>query len=225
MALSTKQVTRQLSRILATRFRLVSFIVVALILLIGGFFFLYPKFSEIRTVGVFDLQRTQNQLDLKRQIVDETQNLTKIYDNLNLDDVAKLQELLPKEEDLPNLFVQVEAIATASNLRLENVGFTDLGAAAKAAVPVAAAATTDETTGTTTTPKTTATPVTHVTAASLHQVSVSFTVSGSSGYNDLKTFLTNVESSIRIFDIQSLSYAPTGQAEQYQINAITYYLQ
>ena len=226
MKLTAKQLLCQFNHILVTRFRWISFSVVAIIVLTGTFFFLYPKFSEIRKVGVFDLQRTQNQLELKQQIFATTKELAGVYDVLNQQDVKKLEAMLPKKQDIPNMFVQVEAIAESSGMKLQSVGFTDLGAANQTGRAAAAAPSDEETTAknTNATPPTQTAPTTSEPRNILRKMGVTFSVSGENGYADLKGFLTNVESSVRMLDIQSFSYTTDSQG-QYQINAITYYLQ
>lgn len=210
-----------------TRFRWVSFGIVAAIVLSGTFFFLFPKFSEIRKVGIFDLQKAENQFDLKQQIFATTKELTNAYDALNLQDVEKLEAMLPKQQDLPNMFVQVEAIAEASGMKLDNVGFTDLGAASQAVQAARVTPPSNEESGSSNTNASATAPKTPKVLDprnALRKMSVAFSVSGGNGYEDLKRFLTNVESSVRMLDIQSLSYSPGGQG-RYQINAITYFLQ
>lgn len=224
MAVSTKQFLRRFNHILITRFRWVSFSIVAIIVLFGTFFFLLPKFSEIRKVGVFDLQRTQDQLDLKQQVFETTKELANIYDVLNQQDIKKLEAMLPKKQDIPNMFVQVEAIAEASGMNLDSVGFTDLGTANQAGRTTAAATTSEDTENTNAAATPPTTPSSVEPRNPLRKMSVTFSVSGDNGYTALKGFLTNVESSVRMLDIQSLSYSPDSQG-QYQINAITYYIQ
>lgn len=222
MALSTKQLRRSLNRILSMRFRWVSFSVITIIVLLGYYFFLNPKLSEIRRVGVFDLARTKEQLELKRDIYQTTKELHDRYNQLNLENVELLAGLLPDRQQLPELFVQVEALALASNLRLDNVGFAEVGTTS-AATRAAAPATGEGGAAAAKTP-----PAPQAAAVrsrqTLKKLSVTFSVSGGNGYSDLKKFLANVESSLRLLDVQSLSYTP-GEDERYQINAITYYLQ
>lgn len=220
MGLNAQKFFRKFLRLLSARFRLISVAMIVVILTLGYVLFLSPKISEVRRVGVFDLARTKEQLRLKQEIFDATQRLSNIYDTLGLDDVTRLASVLPKEQDLPAMFVQVDALARASGLQLDNVGFTDLTAAAKGGASPSAT----EGGAAATAPAAALTPQPTGSRDVLRKMSVTFSVSGGGGYEDLKRFMTNVESSIRLLDVQSFAYTPGDQQEKYQVNAITYYL-
>lgn len=225
MTSNTQQLLRHVNKFVSLRHR---YFVVAIILIVvaaGYVTVLNPKLSEIRQVGFFDLQRTRNQYDLKVKIRDATKSLVKKYNNLNLADTASLKGVLPNGTDLPDLFVWVEGMAAASGLRVSNVNFslplTVTGSAAQQ----------EDDLGVTTSKQAATTPATSKTATSdekngIKKLDVTFTVVGGHSYDDLKKFLGIVESSSRIFDVQSLSYAPApvDQEESYLINAVTYYL-
>lgn len=232
MAFSLQQFPKRLSRLIAGRFRLVSFLVVALVVVLGYFLFLSPKIVQVREIGVFDLKRTEEQLRLKQDIAAATEALAKKYEELNLDDVQRLKAFLPSSADLPALFVQVEAIALASGLRLDAVGFTELGkTTGRSVVPTEGAGESDEATGPTNAASNSnansnvSVPSRASQRGTVQKLSVTFSVSGGHGYADLKTFLSNLESSIRLLDVQSLGYTPSEEEEKYTINAVTYYLQ
>ncbi len=228
MARRTQKFFRTLNDLIAKRFRLFAVGITILFVVLGYFSFLGPKFNEIKEVGVFDLKSSRERLELKQQILDQTSALTEKYQTLGLEDQEKLKALLPTQADLPSMFVQIEAIGLASGLKLGNVNFTDSKPAAttRVAAPVA-----EEDTGTgaktTTTPAVTA-PAATANAdalASIRKVTVTFTVSGGQGYDHLKRFLSDIESSIRVLDVQSLAYSPSSsdKGESYSINAIAYY--
>ncbi|MFH1171710.1 MAG: type 4a pilus biogenesis protein PilO [bacterium] len=229
MTAPLKKYTRRFSHLLLTRFRLVATGVVLFILAIGFFLFLNPKISQVRQTGIFDLQQTKDQLTIKKEILAATQDLKQRYDQLNLADVKKLRQILPDKQGIPDLFVQVEAIAQAAGLTLQNAGFTDIGAAATTpTIPAVSTEESETATANKNSNKTSTAPESVILpkqkTLSLRKMNVSFSVAGGTGYDDLKRFLANVESSVRLFDIQQVSYTPTG-TESYQINAVTYYLQ
>lgn len=224
MSTRSQQLGRNMKRFVALHFRPIAAAAAALIFIAGYLVFLSPKVAEIRTVGFFDLQRARSQLELKQRILETTNALTKKYSDLSIKDAAALTSLLPAEPELPELFVQTEALATVSGLLMENVNFS------LPTPQVTAGQTGSE--GSVPTPAPAASPTARpIVVASngkttLKQLSVTFTASGGRGYSDLKKFLTTIESSSRIFDVLSLSYTPvqTDQVESYLINAVTYFV-
>jgi len=223
MNFSLKSTSKVVGRLMTHRFRWVAAFFIVCIVGVGYLLFLNPKISDIRKVGVFNLQRTKDQLAIKQEVYAATKELTQRYNQLQLADLAKLKELLPEQNSIPDLFVGIEAIAIESGLKLENVGFTV--AASEKTKPAVVPVNTEETEKTQQqpTPLTTGTATDAATGA-VQKTSVSFTVSGGSGYADLKRFLTNIETSLRLLDVQSLAYATPGEEERYLISAIIYSL-
>jgi Tfp pilus assembly protein PilO len=225
MALTLKTIGRSISHLVVRRFRWLIAVVVVCVFGLGFLFFLRPKLAEIQKVGVFDLRRTKDELALKETILSSTQELVSKYEELQLDEVAKLKALLPTEAGIPDLFVQIEAIAIASKFELANVSFAE--PSAERTTQAGAAATDEE--GLTAKTQPAAAPTAPstpkaLTGESIKKINVTFSVAGDGGYDSFKTFLSTVESSVRLLDIQSISYTPSEDG-QYQINAVTYYFQ
>lgn len=223
MAVFTQRLIKSFDQLLARRFRLFSFATVTVIVLVSLMTFLWPKLTEIRDVGLFDLQRTREKLAVEQEILQATKALVAKYQQFNTEDLEKLRNILPDEPDLPTLFVQVEALALAAHLNLNSVGFADLAPSTTTTAPATQGLPEEKTVEETK-------PIPVVQAAELpagiKHLNVNFTVSGGQGYGNLKDFLATIESSLRLLDIQSLSYAPDlggEQEESYQIRALTYY--
>lgn len=219
MTLSLNRILHAFNTLLAKHLRWFAVLSVILLLAVSYLTVLRPKLDSIRTVGLFSLQRSRDKLDIEQQLLQDTQDLVVQYRQLNADDATKLKAVLPSDVDIPSLFVQVEAIALTSGLRLTNVSFTDLGET-RASQGTAAKQEAAASSGATNTVRT------NTRNLSVKQANVTFTVSGGRGYGSLKEFLTNIESSIRLLNVQSLAYAPekSGDAEGYLIVATTYYL-
>lgn len=227
MPTRSPQLGKSIKRFIALHFRPIAIGTAAAVLAVGYLLFLNPKVAEIRTVGFFDLQRTRSQLELKQRILETTQSLVKKYSDLNVNDAAALTALLPAEPELPDLFVQTEALAVAAGLQMENVNFSLPAPQGVAGQPAAANADGSAAAAApSTNPATQPVVVASNGKTAMKQLSVTFTASGGRGYSDLKKFLATIESSSRIFDVLSLSYTPaqTDQAESYLINAVTYFL-
>lgn len=182
-------------------------IATVLIVLLAGFFFLVnPEIEKVRSFGALSLEQSRHQRDQVTESLRLVRSTVAAYQVLNAQDIAKLQAVLPSSADLPAMFVEVEALALSSGLRLSNVSFLQAAAQRKAAA------------GTTASAKPSV-------LAGIQQMQVNFTVTGGHGYANLKNFLATLESSVRILDVQSLSYTPAkaGDEESYVVNAIAYY--
>lgn len=194
-----------LAQQLNQRFTVYATLTVLVFLTAGFVFVVNPKISEIRSFGVFNLQRTREQRGEVAESLRLTRSILESYNAVNMQDSEKLQSVLPTSADLPAMFIQVEALALSAGLRLNNVSFTTVSAAHRDT-------------------KTTATDVKE-TPSGLQQMQVNFTVSGGHGYASLKNFLSTLESSVRLLNVQSLTYSPaqTGEEETYTITALSYY--
>lgn len=211
MKFDTRQFRKVIVKQIQLRFRLVAGAVIVIILGIGYLSFLAPKVTELRRVGSLDLVQTDEQLALKEDVLTATKSVVGKFDSLQAEKFEKLSKILPSEDDIPSLFVQMESLAIASGLVLGSVSFADLGAETPTN-PILAPSSVDETT-------------TRAPTAGLRQLSITMSVSGSDGYANLKRFLTNLESHIRLLELQSFVYAPSASGlEEYQISAKTYYL-
>ncbi len=225
-------IRQALDQRLSQRFRLFA-VLTALVIAVAGFLaLLQPKISQIREFGILNLQQTRTRLTIKEATLEATKSLAAEYQRINAQDIQTLQAILPKEPDLPAMFVQVEAIALSSGLKLSSVSFST---AQTQTNKKAAKEETEEGVATTGAGKTVSagtatTPATESAAAkrsgAVREMTTTFTVTGGSGYASLKQFLDTLESSVRLLNVQSLSYTPAkpGDAETYVINATTFYL-
>lgn len=201
-----KRIKTALTAFIDKRSRLAQVVVVVVLIALAYALLLGRQITSLRTDGILTLQQNRQKQAAERDALQYTQNIVDKYAKANVQDVAKLRALAPSTPDLPAMFVQVEALARAAGLQLNNVNFTGAAAAqpgsAKSASGEAAA------------------------GGLLKQMTATFSVSGGSGYASLKNFLATIESSVRLLDVQSISYAPSkeGAAETYQINAVTYSL-
>lgn len=202
----------RLNMTLARGFRWYAIGVIIIVAAAGFLLLLQPKLGQVQQTGVLHLEQTKQQLEISQRVLLETESLVQKYEQLNAQNVQKLLAVLPSDPDLPDMFVQIEALALTAGLKLNNVNFapneTQTGASAVAG---------------------TAGKEQQATAknlpANMREMGVSFSVTGGRGYASLKDFLQKLESSVRLLDLQSLSYTPGDgtDAETYTVNAVTYY--
>lgn len=198
-SLSKAAIIQQLSQ----RFLLFATLTVLVVLTAGFFVVIKPKIADIQTSGIARLEQTRAQRDSVAESLRLTRSIVESYRIVNARDIEKVRSALPTSADLPAMFIQVEAVALSAGLRLSNVSFT-LAAPARRG---ASAETAKET------------------SSGFQQLQVTFTVAGGRGYVSLKNFLSTIESSVRLLDVQSLSHNPVkaGEEETYTMNAISYY--
>ncbi len=222
---------RALHGSLERHFRIYAAMTVVVLVAAGFLLVLQPTMTDLRSVGIFQLRQTKERLAKKQELLDLTQRLVEKYRGINFADTNKLQLLLPEYPDIASMFVQMEALAQSAGMQLTNISFSDSGSAQQAKKT---ADTNTETKTKTNTPgetkpgaagNTASAQTSPLAAAGIERLSVSFSVTGGSGYTSFKQLLDTVESNIRLLDIASISYSPAQKelAETYLINAVTYY--
>ena len=116
------------------------------------------------------------------------------------DDVSKLERVLPDNVDNIRLIIDINSIASKHNLSLKNVQLGDVGGStARGALAVGSS------------------------GDSVGSVTVGFTVN--STYDNMLAFLSDLERSVRIVDVEKLSFKtdPKGQND-YDFTIRTYWL-
>ncbi len=187
------------------RYRITQVAVVVVLLALAYMLMLGRQITSLRSDGILTLQHSRQKQTVERELLQYTQSVVDKYTKANVLDAAKLRAMAPAKPDLPAMFVQVDALARAAGLQLNNVNFANVSATPTGTVASTGGAST---------------------SAALKQMTVTFSVSGGSGYASLKSFLGTLENSVRLLDVQSITYAPgkEGAAEAYQVNAVAYYL-
>ena len=209
--------------LIARHFRYVLVAVVVLLVGLGYLLFIGPQVSAVRQYGVVDLSAENKRLTDRTDYLSRLEKMLQLYSALNQTDLDRFNRLLPTEADFPDLFVIVEDLVSSSELELNSLSIS----------PGSGTSVTSGETGTA--PSEPANP-----AASLAQrgdlkvLNLAVSVSGGKSYEHFKKFLQNIENSLRLFNIQSLTFAPaqstqTGRLEStassaYSINLQTYYL-
>lgn len=194
-----------LNKLVEKRYRITQIVLVVVLLAVAYFIVLGRQITSIRNDGLFRLQQSKQKQAAEREVLQYTQSVVDKFTKANVQDAAKLRAMAPIRPDLPAMFVQVDALARAAGLQLNNVNFANVSA-----TPTGTPANTGGV----------------GTSAALKQMAVTFSVSGGSGYTSLKSFLGTLENSVRLLDVQSIAYTPgkEGTAEAYQVNAVAYYL-
>lgn len=181
-------------------FGLVSFSAVFIIVIAGWLGLLVPKYQALQETTAQEYAKSNDVLQKKQNYLEELKDLEAIYESLNHSALVKLESALPHEDGIPSLFTQLENIVSNQSLEIINLDASEASAVSQ--IGSAPAASKDQT---------------------IQHVNFTLQVKGIKTYQDLRTFLTAIEQSMRIIDIQALQYQPEG--DTYAFNMRAYFLQ
>ncbi len=186
-----------LYKVIFFRFHLVITGVLVLLIATGGYLLiLQPKYQRIMSGDTTGLAALDLELAQRQAYLGELETFIANYRQINPRDIDRLKKILPSDEDVPGLFVQFEALAAANNLFLSSMSINE--------VPESAVA--------------------QVQSKGVKRITVSLDLVGNdavSRYAEVKRFLTDLESNLRLFDIDAVYFSP--DSPEYSINLTAYY--
>ena len=182
--------------ILSNYFPLIASILFFIVLGAGYVFLIDPYLDEIRLQISQDIATEKNYGVIQQQKINKLIEQREEFDKINTKELEKIDYILPKEEDIPNLFAQIEAISKEYNLLLTSIATSNYNEETKEGAIVK-------------------------NPNSVKKVLVSITLDGGSDYESLKNFLKALEFNIRLLDISSINIS--SDFKVYNINCITYY--
>jgi hypothetical protein len=183
----------------------IGFVVSLLILVIGLFSFILPRYTKVQELGGLNYNQKRAELETKQQYLDD---LRALRANLNLvtpEDLERVNLVVPRGKDIPGIFSQMQEFAKEAKMELLSVAVSD--------------GSTVSSTGATGS-------VTNA-SSQLRTVSVSVVLGGALNYEGLKSFLNVVSRQAPILDLTAISYAPgagTSQAS-YKFSFRSYFLE
>jgi len=199
---------QQTKRMLSAAFSLILLVLA----LVNYFYFIQPAYEDEQATRGLQISR-QSFLDYESSAIKQVKNLIDTYQGqLQIQDAVSLA--LPPREDLGGALSQIYGLAQGSGLALQGVSATDGGAAS---VPATASAGSS-----------------FQTELKKSVSSVIFQIKASGSYESLKTFLSKLETNIRVFDLKTLTIQPVptvsqgrvGQAQNlysFDLSLVTYY--
>lgn len=165
--------------------------IIILILVFGFMFFLNPKYNEVKVSGALNLEAKQVGLANKEVQLSELKKLAENYSQLLKSDIEKIEKILPSEEDIPGLLVQLENTAKNNIFNILSLDINSIQSLSK-----------------------------NKQNDSIKKLAITLTIEGG-GYTDLKLFLSQLESNLRLFDVEALNF--TSGSNLYTLNISTYY--
>ncbi|MFA6215883.1 MAG: type 4a pilus biogenesis protein PilO [Patescibacteria group bacterium] len=195
--ITAKKKNLQLQLVVIKYYKSITFIFVGLILFLGYYFILEPKYNEVGVGGKYNLSTMQEELNKRKAYLDNLRKLNNNYQNINQTEIEKLKQILPSDQDIPGLFVQLQSLAEESGLLLAGVSINEVPEAKKIAKGSSEA------------------------VIKKLNVSLNLISTGKGSYEEVKIFLTALEDNLRLFDVNSVYFAP--DSANYSINLFTYY--
>lgn len=181
---------------------------IALVVLVLGYILLIDaKIREVRDVGLNAVKQKQQLYDERSAYVEKVHGmLTRYADQVTVEDRILLDRALPTALDYPDLLVILNDLAQKNGTQVENISISQGGTqVAQSSAPDDVAAAIQELKGKTADTGTSVTASKAKTSA-LAQVTINLTLSGSTAYDSVKAFLKGIESSLQIFNVQSLQF-------------------
>lgn len=190
---------RNKTLIIINRFYIIIAVFLVIAILILSYLLTFNKeYNKIKSLGTVDYQKKINELESKKSNLAQIEKVYDSYKKISQEEIEKLSIMLPPEKDVPSLFIEMEALAKESGLALNSIDVAQAGAVSITAGVAEGSAT-----------------------LNMKKLNINLKIQGIDSYDRLKLFLGNVEKSIRILDLNSLSYSPA--QDSYSISLVTYY--
>ena len=154
-----------------------------IIVSIAGFFmWINPHYANVQALNA-ELKQSQDALAQAQQLDTVKNSLMAKKDSFNADDLDKLQKMLPDNVDNIRLFLDLQGVASHYNTSITDIAAGDTGQqkASTSAQPIGPS------------------------DKQYNQMALSFSIAIS--YEDLILFLKDLEKSLRIVEIKSISFA------------------
>lgn len=168
-----------------------------LILGLSYWFLLSPKIDKVRNIASTVLSEERAKEAALKTRIEYLVNLETLRRQIAEEDIARVDQMLPSEPGVPELFASLESIALESFVKLENIQFSKL-----------------ET-------KPASGDKRSIAPGGAEALSIQLTVANTP-YSNVKTLVTNIETSLRLLDVTALLYSPA--AKTYSLTVSSYYL-
>ena len=174
------------------------------VLLAVALFFGYvdPQWQQVK-----DLQASNDEynkaIEQSRKLLEVRDGLLKKYNGFRGEDLKRLEKLLPDNIDNVRLIIDINSITSKYGASIKNVKLSTAGGSDKNAPAPAAAAPPGQ---------------------SYNSMILSFSISAP--YSTFITILSDLERSLRLLDVTSISFkAPEAEPYTYDVSIRTYWLQ
>lgn len=219
----SKQFNKKMTRLYVRYFYLINAAVVVIIIALGYLFVIAPKLEVVSFGGQYNIDTLIDERNQKMKYLSDLKNLLADYDRLvnDKEEIDRLMKLLPRQKDIPGLFVQFQNLATDNDFFLQSINFDQVQPERQT---IATAVTPGEenpvnkgeaATG----PKSS---LQQSQANQIKKLNVTLDLAGGN-YTSLKDFLEDIELNLRVFDINAVHF--NLKSKNYSVSLFTYYLE
>lgn len=200
-------------------FIFINSIVIIVILLLGYKMFISPNILRLKAGKNIGLEERVKEEERLSSYMNELESMRRDYKNFTEEKLNELKMVLPKEEDFPGLFVQMQELALKNNFALNTLSIDHASSGSNGAPA-------ENTNGEEQKPAENApgaSGISELSGGRIKELNVSYSITGGD-YEDLKNFLRDIEKNIRIFDIYDINFGSVEKGSTFSINMRTYYL-
>lgn len=197
-------VRKILTQLMTEYFRYVLMATAFLVVVIGYSWFLQPQISSVREVGILALQQETAKLADRQAYLERQQRMVEAYRRVVSTQPGGIDDVLPTEAKVNDLFLTVQAIARESGMEVQSVSVTEgssLIAETSAVSPTAPAGRNQASAA-------------KVSGGSIKILDLTLVVRGPTDYESYKKLLRNVERSQRIFDVVNLDFRQQSSGDE-----------
>lgn len=189
---TTSKKNLHLRLVFARFYKLITALLVILIVVGAYFFILEPKYNKSGQENVINLDSAKDELLKRQQHFEQLQILVKNYNQISPDEIARIKMILPRNKDIPGLFVQFQELAAKNNILLTSIDFND--------TPL----------------------IDNSDGVKEISINIELLSVGGNAYQEVKKFIASVETNLRLFDIESVFFTPDSKSYSLTIIAYYY---
>jgi hypothetical protein len=151
------------------------------VLVVGGLVFVLPRWQKVQEFGGLNYTRKQDTLAAQKQYLTELQRLKEDLETVSLEDLNRLDAVIPKGKDIPGIFKQMNVFAREVGMELLSVSVNEGTAVSSASTATAGQ------------------------PSKLYALTISVTLGGQLDYARLKSFLDSVSRQAPLLDLTSIA--------------------
>jgi hypothetical protein len=189
-----EQIKKNISVFLIRYFRRIVFTLTIIILLIGFFFLVLPKYKQISREIKLTSQGKKAEYLERQQYSDLLTKIKAEYQAISSDDIDKISVILPNKKEHEELLAQLEAIVSESGLLLVSLHIKEEKAQDKLTPRRGGKAEKDDLSG-------------NNIPEEINKVAIKMEIVGTD-YASFKNILKAIENNLRLMDIVDLSFSP-----------------
>ncbi|MFH0819359.1 MAG: hypothetical protein V1898_05165 [Patescibacteria group bacterium] len=217
----------KVNKFLNEYYKYLAILIIVIIIGVSFFTMLWPKYKDLQDNGILEHKQAMDLLVKRQQYLNKLQIMKDEYEKIQYRAWQNFQYVLPSDNDLYLLFAQMEILANENDLLLTSISYNPAISQSElekavAPAPVEQALPENFDASDPMQGIEQIAPETTVKKQQLEQVYITLNLEGLDSYEKFKNFLDNLESDLRIFNVESLTYDPNQTA--YSLTLTTYYL-